>query len=72
MIIQTAERTFTTTNRTGTTLTLKWNDRLGWWEVFADNAAVRAYRTLGLKIFRRLSDVEARYKAFRGVAALID
>jgi hypothetical protein len=70
-IIQTGEKTFTTDNGKGTTLTLKWNTRLDRWEVFADNAAVRAYRSLGVKIFATLADVETRYKTFRGVSALI-
>lgn len=70
-IIQTGEKTFTTTNGKGTSLTLKWNERLGWWEVMSDNAAVRAYRSLGVKIFRSLNEVEAKYKTFRGISALI-
>jgi len=70
-IIQTGEKTFTTTNGKGTSLTLKWNESLEWWEVMSNNAAVRAYRTLGIKIFRSLNDVEQKYKTFRGISALI-
>jgi hypothetical protein len=44
----------------------------GYWEVMAQNAATRAYRTLGVKIFWSLDDVEKSYKTFRGLSALIN
>lgn len=70
-IIQTGENTFTTDNSKGTKLTLKLNAKIGYWEVWAENAAVSAYRSLGVKCFWKLSEVEAKYKTFRGISALI-
>lgn len=70
-IIQTGEMTFTTDNGKGTTLQLRYNANVGYWEVQAMNAAVRAYRTLGVKVFWTLAEVEARYKTFRGIGKLV-
>jgi hypothetical protein len=70
-IIQTGEKTFTTDNGRGTTMTLRFNDVCGYWQVMSDNAARRAYRTLGVKIFNSLADVEQAYKTFRGISALV-
>lgn len=69
-ITQTAENTYTAENGRGTTLTLTKKDG-GYWEVWAMNAAVRAYRTPGVKIFWSLADIEKAYKTFRGISALI-
>ena len=71
-IIQTAEKTFTTSNGRGTTMTLSYNEVSGYWQVTSDNAAVRAYRTLGVKVFWSLKEVEQKYKTWRGVSALIE
>lgn len=64
------ETTYTASNGTGTELTLVKKDG-GYWEVWAQNAATRAYRTLGVKIFWSLADIEKNYKTFRGISALI-
>lgn len=68
-IIQTNENTFTADNGRGTLLTLV-RMSAGYWLVSADNAAARAYRSIG-KAFPSLDDVEAAYKTFRGISALI-
>lgn len=62
--------TFTADNGKGTELTLI-KSEVGYWTVIASNAATRAYRTLGAKTFWNLSDIEAKYKTFRGLAALL-
>lgn len=41
------------------------------WRVYVENAAVRAYGTLGSKDFDSLADVEKKYKSLRGIEALI-
>ena len=69
-ITQTAENTFVANNGRGTELQLRKRDG-GYWEVMAHNAATRAYRTLGVKIFWSLDEIEKNYKTFRGLAALI-
>lgn len=69
-IIQTADNTYTASNGKGTELMLTKKDG-GYWEVMAQNAATRAYRTLGVKIFWTLDEVEKSYKTFRGLASLI-
>ena len=71
-IIQTDENTFTTDNGRGTTLTLKWNTKIKYWEVWSDNAARRAWNSLGVKVFWKLAEVEKKYKAFRGITNLIE
>lgn len=68
-IIQTNETTFTAENGRGTSLTLV-RMSAGYWLVSADNAAARAYRSIG-KSFPSLEAVEAAYKTFRGISALI-
>lgn len=65
------ETTFTAENGKGTELTLVKSD-VGYWTVIASNAATRAYRTLGAKVFWSLAEVEAKYKTFRGLEALIE
>jgi hypothetical protein len=69
-ITQTDANTFTASNGKGTELTLI-KSEVGYWTVIASNAATRAYRTLGAKTFWNLSDIEAKYKTFRGLAALL-
>ena len=69
-IIQTATDTYTADTGRGTSLTLVKKSG-GWWEVHSMNAAVRAYRSLGVKVFWSLEDIERAYKTFRGIAALI-
>lgn len=69
-ITQTADNTFIANNGRGTELKLVKKDG-GYWEVWAMNAAVRAYRTLGVKTFWSLADIEKNYKTFRGLSALI-
>ncbi len=44
---------------------------LGNWSVTTDNASHRAYRGLGVKYFSSLREVEANYKSWRGISALI-
>ncbi len=69
-IIQTAANTFTADNGRGTSLTLIKMDA-GYWLVSADNAAARAYRSIG-KTYPDLAAVEASYKTFRGLSALLN
>lgn len=69
-ITQTAENTFTADNGRGTSLTLV-RMSAGYWLVSADNAAARAYRSIG-KTYPDLAAVEASYKTFRGISALIN
>jgi hypothetical protein len=74
MIIQTNETTFTTTAR-GMTLTLSQiSESWGNWVVEVDNAAARAWNRgrASAKYFDTLEQVEAKYKSFRGIAALIE
>lgn len=70
-ILQTGEKTFTTDNGRGTSFTLKFVPDLNRWEVWAMNAAVRAWRTPGVKFFPDLAAVEAHYKVFRGISSLV-
>lgn len=70
-IQQINETTFTANNGKGTELTLV-KSAVGYWTVYAQNAATRAYRTLGAKTFWNLSDVEKSYKTFKGLGALIE
>ena len=70
-IIQTGEKTFTASNGKGTLMTLSYNEAVGYWQMMSDNAAVRAYRSMGVKIFWNLADVERAYKTWRGISALI-
>jgi hypothetical protein len=72
IIIQTGEKTFTTTNGRGTTMTLSYNEVCGYWQMASDNAAVRAWRSLGVHVFNSLAEVEAKYKTWRGISALIE
>lgn len=69
-ITQIDANTFTANNGKGTELTLI-KSAVGYWTVIASNAATRAYRTLGAKTFWSLEEIEAKYKTFRGLAALI-
>ena len=69
-IIQTAENTYTADNGKGTSLTLV-KMEAGYWLVSADNAAARAWRSIG-KTFWSLAEVESKYKTFRGISALIN
>lgn len=68
-ITQTAENEFTANNGKGTELTLV-KMEAGYWLVIANNAATRAYRSIG-KTFWSLSEIEAKYKTFRGLSALL-
>lgn len=70
-IIQTADNAYTADNGKGTSLHLVKKDG-GYWQVYAQNAATRAYRSLGVKTFWSLAEVEKSYKTFRGLAALIN
>jgi hypothetical protein len=69
-IIQSDENTFIANNGKGTELRLT-KRAAGYWEVWAMNASVSAWRTPGVKIFWHLSDIEKSYKTFRGISALI-
>lgn len=69
-IIQTADNTYTANNGKGTELTLV-KMEAGYWLVSADNAAARAWRSIG-KCYEDLAAVEAKYKTFRGISALIN
>ena len=68
-IVQTAANTYTANNGKGTELTLV-KMEAGYWLVSADNAAARAWRSIG-KTFWSLAEIEAKYKTFRGISALI-
>lgn len=57
------------TKTRGTTLVLE--KKPYGWQVSANNAAVQAWRSLGVKIFNNLEEVEARYKSFRGIKQLL-
>jgi len=70
-IIQTGEKTFTATNGRGTEMTLSFNENVGYWQVMSDNAARRAYRSLGVKTFWSLAEVEKSYKTWRGISQLV-
>lgn len=41
------------------------------WEMFTENAATRAYRTLGVKLFDSLEEVESHYKSWKGISQLV-
>lgn len=69
-IQQINETTYTANNGKGTELTLI-KSEAGYWTVYASNAATRAWRTAGLKVFWSLKEAEAKYKTFRGLASLI-
>ncbi len=64
----TTDNKITTSNGRGTTFEI-WTsgDK---WHVFADNAARRAWRTLGVKTFETLEEVEDHYKSLKGISAL--
>ena len=70
-IIQTSENTFTTDNGRGTTMTLSFNKTLGRWQMTSDNASRRAWRGLGVSLYETLDEVEAKYKTWRGISALV-
>lgn len=42
------------------------------WEMWVDNASHRAYRGAGVKVFGSLVAVEAKYKSWRGISALLE
>lgn len=69
-IIQTSDNTYTANNGKGTELTLV-KMEAGYWLVSADNAAARAWRSIG-KTFWSLAEIEAKYKTFRGISVLIN
>lgn len=71
-ILQIGEKTFSTDNGRGTKLILKWSEAGSYWMIMADNATVRAYRTMGVKIFHSLAEVEQKYKTWRGISALVE
>lgn len=54
----------------GHKMILTFDQVLGRWEMHTDNAASRAWRTLGIKIFNSLEEVERSYKSWRGVSQL--
>lgn len=71
MIMQLDDNTFELTAR-GAVMTLtREGDR---WVMYTVNAVVRAYRNgyATPKYFGSLVDVEAKYKTWRGVAALVE
>lgn len=70
MIIQTGDNTFTATNNRGTSWTVR--PYHGSWLVESDNAAVRAYRTSGAKVYPSLRAIEEKIKAFRGISQLVE
>lgn len=70
-IQQINETTFTANNDKGSEMTLT-KSEVGYWMVMVENAATKAYRSLGMKTFWSLAEVETKYKTFRGLAALID
>lgn len=41
------------------------------WRVTVENAATRAWRSLGTRDFSTLEEVEAHYKSLKGLSALI-
>lgn len=56
----------------GHKMTLTYDAKFSWWEMHTDNASTRAYRSLGVKIFNSLGEVERAYKSWRGVSLLLD
>lgn len=62
------ENTFRTSGR-GSIITL--TRRGEGWRVAVENAATRAWNSLGSKDFDSLEAVEKHYKSLRGIAALI-
>lgn len=42
------------------------------WRMYTENASQRAYKTLGVKDFDSLAEVEKHYKSWRGIAALVN
>ena len=65
---------YVTTAKNGTRLRLRKWDGMGWYMV-ADNRAARAYSpgrmAMEKWVAHDLAEVEKKYKAFRGIAALI-
>lgn len=70
-IEQIDEDTFQTRSR-GSTITLTRLPEGRGWSVMVDNAAVRAWRSLGCKNFDSLEEVERKYKSLSGISKLID
>lgn len=70
-IIQTGEKEFQLTAR-GNEFTLSFNANRDQWQMMTVNAAVRAWnRGFAIpKFFATLEEVEAKYKAWRGIVAL--
>lgn len=70
-IMMTANKTFTLTAR-GNDMTLSFDEKREEWVMYTVNAAVRAWNRgfATPKFFKTLADVEAKYKAWRGIAAL--
>ncbi len=70
IILQTGENEFTTVSR-GSTMTLR-KDKFGDWEMMTSNASTQAYNRgmPSFKYFASLEAVEAKYKSWRGIAAL--
>lgn len=60
------------TSRRGHDYTIRWNEALGIWRVYVDNASRRAWKGLGSRDFASLDAVEAHYKGLRGVKALAE
>ncbi len=71
-ITQTGESTFTASNGRGTTMTLSWNETCGYWQMTSDNASRRAWRGLGISVYRTLADVEKKYKSWRGLSDFLN
>lgn len=72
IIIQTADKTFTTDNGRGTTMELSYNEVRGYWQMMSDNVSRRAWGGLGIKTFRSLAEVEKSYKTWRGISELVE
>lgn len=70
-IEQVDDNTFKTLSR-GAAITLQRRADGGGWDVTVDNAAVRAWNSLGYKNFATLEEVERKYKSLAGISKLID
>jgi hypothetical protein len=56
----------------GNDMTLMFDEKFEWWEMYTDNAAHRAYRGPGVRVFHSLAKVEKAYKSWRGIAELVE
>lgn len=73
VIIQTAANTYEMTIRGARMVLERRASPCGEWHMTTDNAAARAWsRVIMPKSFATLAEVEARYKSWRGIVALVE